>query len=568
MDFNSLTTEALAALLDEKKDAFKTLVALDAPTTAQVAEAEALAADIEAIEAVNADRKSAADRFAALKSKKFASDSESAREQVDKNDELNEDVEGENKVMADADEVNDNTEKGNTGTAQHEEKVQESEGQTVEPGNVIDGEGNQVPNNQQAAGGVAALAAKTARPAAPRRSQGPVVITAAANVEGFSTGQSLDLTEVAKAVISRARGFSPPTGDGSRQDLQKFGTAMLALDFPEDLVVDRNSDVDEVLRRATDESRLDGGSLTAAGGWCAPSETVYDLTQDATNEGMVSLPEIAVRRGGIRYANSPTFADFYANPGFIQTETQAIAGTVKPCVEVDCPDFTEVRLDVEGLCIKVPILTNVGYPEYVRNFVEGTLIAHQHWINANVIGRLVTASGAARVIAGLGSTLADTLEGLELLADQTRQKYRLSMNRTLEVILPFWVRGAVRSDLSRRTGLAFEQVTDQQVAAHFRARKLNVQFVYDWQPLDETAEVYPATFNALMYPAGTFVKGTADVINLSTVYDAASLATNVYTGLFTEQGLLVAKQKFHSDLITLPVCNAGRTGAANLTCGV
>jgi hypothetical protein len=69
-----------------------------------------------------------------------------------------------------------------------------------------------------------------------------------------------------------------------------------------------------------------------------------------------------------------------------------------------------------------------------------------------------------------------------------------------------------------------------------------------------------------MYPAGTFVKGTADVINLSTVYDAASLATNVYTGLFTEQGLLVAKQKFHADLVTLPICNAGRTGAANLTC--
>jgi hypothetical protein len=178
----------------------------------------------------------------------------------------------------------------------------------------------------------------------------------------------------------------------------------------------------------------------------------------------------------------------------------------------------------------------------------------------------VTAAGAARVITGLGSTLADTLEGLELLADQTRQKYRLSMNRTLEVVAPFWVRGAVRADLSRRNGLAFEQVTDQQIAAHFRARKLNVQFVYDWQPLDETAEVYPTTFNVVMYPAGTFVKGTADIINLSTIYDAASLQQNVYTGLFTEQGLLVAKQKFHADLVTLPVCNAGRTGAADLTC--
>lgn len=554
MDLKSLALDALIALRNEKQSAFNTLIALDAPTPDQVDEAEALAVDLDAIVAEESRRTTAADRFAALKNKTFGADDDK-----DKDDE--------SKVIADADDVNDNTTKGGGGNAEGEvTKAEEAE--VVEPGNVVDAEGGQTPN-QQAAGVVAQLAAQTGRPAKPATSSGPVVITAAANVEGYSTGQSLDLLDVAKAAISRARGFAPPTGDGQRQDLQKFGTAMFGIDFPKDLTIDRSMSseaIDDVLNHAADESRLPKGSLTAAGGWCAPSETVYDLTQDATTEGMLSLPEVAVKRGGLRFAQSPNFSDFYANPGFIQTETQAIAGTTKPCVEVDCPDFTEVRLDVEGLCIKVPILTNVGYPEYVRNFVEGTLVAHQHWINANVIGRVVTAAGAARVITGLGSTVTDTLEGLELLADQTRQKYRLSMNRTLEVVVPFWVRGAIRSDLSRRNGVPMEQVGDAQIAARFRERKLNVQFVYDWQPLDETAEVYPATFNALMYPAGTFFKGTADVINLSTVYDAASLATNVYTGLFTEQGLLVGKRKFHADLITLPICNAGRTGAADQTC--
>ena len=69
-----------------------------------------------------------------------------------------------------------------------------------------------------------------------------------------------------------------------------------------------------------------------------------------------------------------------------------------------------------------------------------------------------------------------------------------------------------------------------------------------------------------MYPAGTFVKGTASVITLNTVYDAASLATNTYTGLFTEQGFLVANRKFGADLLTLPVCNAGRRGALDVKC--
>jgi hypothetical protein len=80
------------------------------------------------------------------------------------------------------------------------------------------------------------------------------------------------------------------------------------------------------------------------------------------------------------------------------------------------------------------------------------------------------------------------------------------------------------------------------------------------------AVAYPATYQALVYPAGTFVKGTSDVINLNAVYDAASLAANIYTALFFEEGVLVAKMCNEAALVTLPICNAGRTGTANLTC--
>lgn len=554
--YADLSAEALASLATEKRTAFDALVALEAPTIEQVDEAEALANEIDEINAEINTREeaasAAAEKFASLRSR-FS--------QTPDEEETDEDAEVEDENLNGVDDADEGD------PAEDAAPDQEQSAPT-----------------QARSKGVVRLASKTKRPVAPKRAgNGPITITAAANVDGFSTGQSLpDLLDVSKAVIAKAKGFAPPTGDGQSESLQKFGTALFSLDFPEDLVIDRHDDAMEVLARAADESRLEGGSLTAAGGWCAPSETVYDLTQDATTEGMVSLPEVAVRRGGIRFAQSPNFADFYANPGFIQTEAQAIAGTTKPCIEVDCPDFTEVRLDAEGICIKVPILTNAGYPEYVKNFVEGSLVAHQHWINANVINRMVTVAGAARVITGLGSTALDLLGGLELIADQRRQAYRLSMSRTLEVVLPFWVRGAIRADLSARNGVALAAITDAEIARHFASRNLNVQFVYDWQPLPEAdvaddpgttgvneavdAEVYPDTFNVLMYPAGTFVKGTADVINLSTVYDAASLAENVYTGMFTEQGLLVAHMKFRPDLLTIPVCNAGRTGAANLTC--
>jgi hypothetical protein len=95
-----------------------------------------------------------------------------------------------------------------------------------------------------------------------------------------------------------------------------------------------------------------------------------------------------------------------------------------------------------------------------------------------------------------------------------------------------------------------------------------VQYVYDYLPLGEDAVAWPDTFDALMYPAGTWVKGTADVINLNAVYDAAELAKNMYTALFFEQGILAAQMCWDSLKITIPVCNAGRSGDNDLTCTV
>ena len=117
---------------------------------------------------------------------------------------------------------------------------------------------------------------------------------------------------------------------------------------------------------AAKESRLPGGSLLASGGWCAPSETIYTLCSTESLDGLIDLPEINVQRGGIRFTKGPDFSDIYTDAGFCQTEAQAIAGTTKPCVEIECPAFEEVRLDACGICVKAPILTNAGYPELVQ----------------------------------------------------------------------------------------------------------------------------------------------------------------------------------------------------------
>ena len=561
--FKELATDALVALATEKRSAFDALIALDAPTVAQVEEAASLADEIEAIQAEQTRRETeaaeAAEKFAGLKNRFAEQPAEQEPEAPAEDAPTEEPVEEQPQADADAE--------------------KDDEGEVVTPDTETEGDARMEPQGEigARAKGVATLAAKTSRPVAPERDRGTVSLLAAADVPGFAASSSIaDLSALADAVVNRMKGFAPPRGDGQTEDWRQFGVATIQRPFTDDLIIDRGTDDMEVLLRAANESRLDGGSLVAAGGWCAPSETLYDLAGDETTEGLLSVPEVNVRRGGIRYTFGPQFSDFYANAGFIQTEAQAIAGATKPCVEISCPDFQEVRLDAVGLCLRVPILTNSAYPELVQRFTSGTLVAHQHMVNANVISRIVALIGAARTATGIGSTVADSLGALTLIANQRRQASRLSLNASFEVVLPFWVKDVFKDDLSLRTGQT-QPATDAQLNAYFSARNLSVQYVYDWQDLplvDNTGTAgvnesmeYPSTFEALMYPAGTFVKGTSDVINLNAVYDAASLATNTYTGLFMEEGILVAQMKpAGGDRVTIPVCSAGRTGAADLTC--
>ena len=154
-----------------------------------------------------------------------------------------------------------------------------------------------------------------------------------------------------------------------------------------------------------------------------------------------------------------------------------------------------------------------------------------------------------------------------MIAVKERRKWNVGVNAVMEVKLPEIAREVFRADMSRRNSVAVDAITDQQIDAHFTARRLAVEYVADWQEtVGATTAAVPAEIDALMYPAGTFIKAVEDVINLSAVYDAASLSINEYTGVFFEQGILVALAGYGSHVVTIPVCTAGLTGAAVLDC--
>lgn len=395
-------------------------------------------------------------------------------------------------------------------------------------------------------------------------------IKAAADVPTFATGSTLnDLAHVAQAAMARLDTMPRANEVSGKMNhgiavIKKGRTDGFSMDNPE------YTSLQSLLQAASKEARLPGGSLTAAGGWCAPSETVYDLCTNETTDGLWDLPEVQARRGGLQFTKGPNFADIYALGGFEQTEAQAEAGTAKACWNVPCPDFEDVRLDVIGLCITAGILTRAAYPELIQRYIEGALVALQHRISAKMITQANTIAGAATALTNVWPNATSLLTALELVAQGERQRYRLNRTQTLEVVLPFWVKSAIRADLSQRTGVELTNVTDQMIDAHFTSRGLRVQFIYNYQPLTLTsagagpATDYPATLEALIYPAGTFVKLTNDVISLNTIYDSVGLSTNTYTGIFAEEGVALANTCFDVKRISMPFNVSGLTAAANI----
>lgn len=418
-------------------------------------------------------------------------------------------------------------------------------------------------------------------PEAPARS----VITAAANVPQFEQGQELEtLLDTASAFMSRSKGFTGGRGPakpnvinpgvfGLSQGHQRYGVARIAKPEAE-FVTGMNEPADkqlEVIFAAAKESRLPQGSLVAAGGWCAPSENIYDgFLELETVSGILSIPEVQANRGGINFTKGPDYGSIASSFGFTQTEAQAEAGTEKVCYEVECPPFQEVRLDAVGFCITAGVLTNATYPELVRRVLAIGAVAHQHKVNARVISDISTLIGTAVNHAELGSATADLLDALSLQATRIRYTYSMAPNATIEAVLPVWAKEIVKSDLSRRSGVDLLNVSDAQVNAYLGARGIAAQWVYDYQNLATantgTWTSWPDTLEVLMYPAGAFVKLTTDVIDLDTIYDSVGLSTNTYTAAFFEEGVAVANTGASGVKVAIDVTDLyGRGGALELS---
>jgi hypothetical protein len=433
-------------------------------------------------------------------------------------------------------------------------------------------------------------------------------LVAAAGVPNKEAGTEFaDLIEVAKAFNDRTAGFASIKG-GSGQGEVHYPVATLRRDYPDEFSCtgDEWGDYAKLLH-AADETRLPGGSLmeasamrraeveaerpgkglVAAAGWCAPSETDYDICLQITTDGLLDVPEVQARRGGIRSNTGMEFDSIFGSgTGFFNlTEAQVAAGTTKTCLEIPCPSFTDNRLGVTGLCLTGNILATRAYPEATATFARGALAASAHQINREQISAIATGSTAVD-LTGInpfltdGSTTSNILSAVELAVVDIKYRLRMQRSATLEVLLPYWILSDMRADWVRRTGMTNDQISlaDSTITSAFATRGARVQFLYDWQDAfsntpgtgmgaDTPVTQYNRLAQFIVYPAGTWVRAVNDVITLNSVYDSTKLATNQVTHLFTETGWAMIKMCPVSRIYTVQVCPSGKTTiAATTTC--
>lgn len=381
---------------------------------------------------------------------------------------------------------------------------------------------------------------------------------------------------LAEAIDSVRPGSRASKSFGQRPDVRpEYSAQTLArLDRGVELVEDSHALV-AAITAATDESKLPGGSLVAAGGWCAPSETLYDFCAVPSATDLISLPEITIRRGGVRWPIEPDLSAIFESFQFYFTETEleAVDGegnptAVKNCVSIPCPDdFEELRLNAVGYCVEAGILQAQGWPELIEWFLQNLVAEHLRAISRRTILDMVAGSEAKTIPAGsqiaAGSSV---LNSLSLMAVNLRIKAGLGRTATIEGVAPVWLHDVIRADLANQQGTETKNVTDAQIDGWLSARNIALQFVGDWQTRTagmpghlDTVE-YPDEVKVLLYPAGTWFRAMSNVIELGTMYPKEQLQVNRYTLFFTEDAIAVGKRCNDSLVVTVPICPSGAYG--------
>jgi hypothetical protein len=400
-----------------------------------------------------------------------------------------------------------------------------------------------------------------------------VTITAGADIPMYGLGQPFpDFMEVAKAMVSRrsALGTGGRGVSGERvlvAHMDYLDTLPQASDDPQ---------ANAALMRQAAEVAGQPEALTASGGFCAPSETIYDFQKINKPTDLVQqfLPTIGAPRGSLQYPDSPDIRDaFTAGPSHAYTEANDIAEVQKSVTVFDCPDFVECTVEAQYEIIQWGNFGTRAYPEWVAHWMGLTSDVHAHKVSEKLITGMVNLSSAEVGLGPSGGATATFLSGLMLAGADYRHDLRTGRGAPLDVLCPEFIYDMIRADLIRsgsKTALEAFSVTDAQINGWVGAAGMRLNPVVDWQAVSANsatgATTFPAHVNVLIYTPGTFVRADMGTLNLGLVRDSVLNKANDYT-IFAESFEQVCKPGIESRNYRIDTCVTGEfSERVNLLC--
>lgn len=392
-------------------------------------------------------------------------------------------------------------------------------------------------------------------------------LTASVDVPGHKPGATIDFDDLTAGTIARANALRT-VGGGKSQ------VASYTHPFADELKVTDAGSIPEGTRvslYASGQRRLSEGDLVASGGWCAPSETLYDFADVACPDMLWDLPEIQLTRGGLRYFKTPTLD--VSTLTWVHTEADDIAGNTKPCYQIPCPDPIEVRCEAVGICLEAGILTQRHFPELVAWYLRNTMVAHEIRVKQVLFGQAL-ASAIAVTLAPTFGALSPVYSAVALQAADLIEKHSLCESTALEVVFPWWTKNMFLSDLARRNGVSLEEVTTADLQATYTPLGVSIQWARGLSPAvpadiggPNPATAWPDEVKFLMYPAGTLQAGRGAEVNLGVIHDSTRFVKNDFTAAFSEECSVLVDRSVETRLVTVPVCASGATGAQSvMTC--
>lgn len=325
-------------------------------------------------------------------------------------------------------------------------------------------------------------------------------------------GMQFSRDNLMDALVEKHNAISKSTVSG-RQTV-----ARIEFTYPESRQL--SSDVSASVNTRRIQEATSPEAITAAGGLCAPLETLYDINVLGVTSRPVrdALSRFQVDRGGIQY-RLPMDALAMTDGLGVWTVTDDAAvsnppdGTPeKTCAVIECPGVVNSVVEAIYLCLQYPNFSARFDREWVDATTRAAMVAHARFAENRLLAKLLAGSKlltGAKVV----SAVRDVLVHLDQTIAYYRNRHRLDSMVPLRFIVPRWVLDLFRADIARGLATANDLsalgVADATIMSWFRARGVNVTFHLDGNPNVDDPTDAPDVVDADDIPAQSYANAAA-----------------------------------------------------------